>query len=336
MFIPNPAPVFDAYREASDRDLLPTSLGTKELRELGAGTLARSVFVARGTSAAFLSKLKEVVEQLTAGNIGEADARLILLEALKALGYTPEGGFPDAPGAVPPAMKGTLQDLSSFRRLDLIVRTQIDLMRGAGQQFRGQEPARLQAAPAWELFRIEQKDAPRKWSSQEDGSDARHSGKIDERSRWTIAGGKLSGRRMIALKGDPVWGELGSSSNFDDALDVDHPPFAFHSGMWWREVSRAECIALGVTGPDGESIEEFHQGIERPRIIAGQLPLPKPRLSTKGVDPDLLEQFRRETEATPSKTGGSSYDYSDLLEEGLANASTEYLKKNPGYKGGNL
>ena len=50
---------------------------------------------------------------------------------------------------------------------------------------------------------------------------------------------------MIALKGHPIWEQLGSSANFNDALDVDYPPFAFRSGMWVRPVDRATCVALG-------------------------------------------------------------------------------------------
>jgi hypothetical protein len=106
-------------------------------------------------------------------------------------------------------------------------------MAGAGQKFRGEHADMLPSYPAWELVRVMPVMVPRDWPS-----------------RWTIAGGKFAiGGRMIALKGDPIWGELGSYDNFPDALGVDYPPFAFNSGMGWKAVSTEECQRLGITGP---------------------------------------------------------------------------------------
>ena len=86
---------------------------------------------------------------------------------LQTLGYTPEGGFPDAPSAeIPPAIAGSLQDLSSFLRRDLIVRTQLALMHGAGLQTRGHTPERLRQFPAWELVRVADKKVPRDWETR--------------------------------------------------------------------------------------------------------------------------------------------------------------------------
>jgi hypothetical protein len=303
-----PDPIFDAFRAAAARGEMPTNLDTVGLREMSAELRARSVFTARGTSAAFISKLKEVIDQLAAGDIGIADGRVSLLETLRALGYTPEGGFPDAPaGSVPPAVAGSLQDLSSFRRLDLIVKTQLELMQGAGDQARGSTPERLEAAPAWELIRVIPRLEPRDWPT-----------------RWNIAGGTMVKGRMIALKGDPVWGELGSSANFDDALDTDHPPYAYNSGMGWREVSRREALALGVAGPEGQSIDAWLAS--RPRTISGQMPLPLPSLSMRDVDPEIAEEFVRSTKATRSARRPTTFDYSDLLREELAQADASYAK----------
>jgi hypothetical protein len=183
---------FDAALASRAREAMPTALDTAGLRELGQQVLGRAVFSARGVSAIYASKLKEVIDQLTAGDIGEGQARTALYETLDALGYTPEGGFPGNEGDVPPAVRGSLQDLRSFRRMDLVIRTQLDLMTGAGEQSRGHTPERLTEYPAWELVRVEQRTTPRDWAA-----------------RWAISGGKPNGSRMLALKGDPVWGELG-------------------------------------------------------------------------------------------------------------------------------
>jgi hypothetical protein len=272
--------IFDALLAAQQRGELPTSMGTAELRELGEDLLSRSVFTARGVNAVFVSKIKEVVDALAAGEINEASARLALTETLRDLGYKPESSFPDAmPGEVPPAVRGTLQDLSSNRRLNLIIDTQRGMMVGKGQQVRGMDPHRLKQFPAWELVRVLSVEIPREWPS-----------------RWVIAGGKpRKDGRMIALKGDPIWGELGAWANFEDALGVDHPPFAFNSGMGWMEVSKQECARLNILGPNGETPEEWLAS--RPRTLAGKQPLPAPSLSVKDMDADVLQQFQKSTGA---------------------------------------
>jgi hypothetical protein len=282
--MPDLKAITDALTAAQKRGALPTRLGTAELRELGAEVLARSVFTARGTNAIFASKLKEVIDLLAAGDIGEGQARTALYEVLDALGYDVEkGGFPGE--ELEPGLKGTLQDLRSFRRLDLIVRTQRDLMQGAGAKMRGSEPDRLQQFPAYELVRVMAVEAPRDWPS-----------------RWQIAGGTVRpDRRMIALKGAPIWGELGSYQNFSDALGVDHPPFAFNSGMGWRELSAEDVAAAKVTGPDGATVEEFLKS--QPVTMTGKQPLPTPKISLVGVDPAIIDRFKRLSEDDGSAKG---------------------------------
>ena len=177
-------------------------------------------------------------------------------------------------------------------------------MRGAGMQWRGSQPDRLAAAPAWELIRLYDRDVPRIWAA-----------------RWRTAGGTpVDGGRLIALKGDPVWGELGASANFDDALDTDHPPFAFNSGMGWREITRSEADRLGITGPDGISIDDFHAGAEPVQTIRGTMP--RPRLSMQGVDPAMLKTFQQETSATIDADLDAEFDA--IIEAEAAKAAAAY------------
>jgi hypothetical protein len=329
--MPTDTPKSDARRVAEIRDTLPTTLGSAEIRdELAAEVRARAVFSARTANAVYLSKLKEVIDKVANGEMNQATARLILLETLRALDYTPEEGFPDDPeGEIPPAIAGTLQDLSSRRRLDLIIETQRDLMVGRGWQMRGMEPERMAQFPAWELVRTRERTAPRNWKTGDGGTPPRHAGEKDLRSRWTIAGGKLYQGRMIALKGDPVWGELGSSGNFDDALDTDHPPFAWQSGMGWREIDRAECAELGVTGPGGESPREWQAA--EPPVIATP---PPPKASAKGMDPAIMRRLLAErgwtqqeqtvTYAPPAPAGEST---ADRLARAIARRQKEYQER---------
>lgn len=303
---------------------MPTSLSTADLRDLGADVLARSVFTARGINAIFTSKIAEVVNEIAAGNLSDSQARAALYQLLQDIGYTPEGGFPDVPeGTVPPAIRGSLQDLSSFRRLDLIIRTQRAMHEGAGQLWRAMQPESLASFPAFELIRVSPVEDSRDWPG-----------------RWVIAGfdapdpkygnahkivGEPTG--MIGLVGDPRWGELGSYENFPDALGVDHSPFAFNSAMGMQLVTMERCIREGIQGPNGESPEEWitsGEGI----TLQGRLPkLPRPRLSLAGVKPELVEKFQRETFAEPVPGTASTVDFSDLLTASLKRADEAYRKE---------
>lgn len=315
-------PVFDAFLAAKDRGAFATGLDTAGIRELAAEVRYTGVWTARGTSLVFAQEIQSAVDDILADKIDPQAGMLRLKLKLAALGYDPEiGGFPDA--KVAPVTKGTLQDLSSFRRMKLIIETQVALMTGRGDKMRGETPEELQAFPAWELIRTLPRGTHREWPS-----------------RWHIAGGKEPGPEfpknahrvlyqstgMIAFKGDPVWGELGSSENFKDALDVDHPPFAFESGMGWKAVSRARCEALGILGPNGESIDDWQES--RPITLSGPQPLPAPKLSIKDLSPELVKEFQGATGAVPvagkptvvepPRKADGSLDFSDLMAKAIA------------------
>ena len=209
------------------KDLLPTSLGSEEIREQIAGDiLRRSVFSARMASASYLAKIREVCMSMAAGEINAADARAQLLTVLGQMGHSPldEGG---------------LTNPASIRRLNLIIDTQTQ-MASSVARLSEQTDATLNLFPAWELTRLETRAVPRQ----------------DWMARWTAAGesvgfeGALQ-RRFIALKSSPIWQALGNGAGgYRDALGNPYPPFAYSSGMDWVDVSREDCEKLGLTVPD--------------------------------------------------------------------------------------
>lgn len=225
--------ISQAVELARARGILPTSLGTAEIRDLSRDLLDRSFWSARTSHEIYLTKLKALVERYVLGEGYNNDLAQLRIEARKLLvsaGYTPEHGFPgDAELGIPPARPGSLQDLSSERRLNLIYETQAALMRGKGQKLRGLD--RMEQFPAWELIRLETRRAPRDWVT-----------------RWETAGAPLVHvdglTRLIAPKDAEVWSVLGDSALFKDALNVDHPPFAFGSGMGWEEVDFRDWEAI--------------------------------------------------------------------------------------------
>lgn len=265
-----PIPFRAAVEYLAGRKLLPTGLNSEDLRQLDRDLRARSFFSARTTNATYLQEIKSAVQRLLGGEINQATARAELKTILAGLGYTPEGGFPgDEP--VPPASAGELRDLSSTKRLDLVLETNLRQVANFGFQKQGQTDGARFSYPAWELVRIHQREKPR-----DEFTD------LTWASRFYQAGGKLRDGRMVAAKDDPVWDNLGGSELFPDGLDASFPPFAFHSGMGWRAVRRDEAIALGVIGEN-----------EMPEVRDAALN-DELKVTAEQFDPALLAQLRQE------------------------------------------
>lgn len=203
--------------------LLPTSLGSEEIREkIAADILRRSLFSARMTSASYLARLREVLTRFTSGAINAADARAALLKSLETMGYSPQD-------------EGGLKNPASIRRLNLILDTNKQ-MASSVATLSEQTEATVAMYPAWELTRMGVRRAPRE----------------DWARRWKDAGDSVGWEgavksRMIALKSSPIWAALGNGAGgYTDTLGNPYPPFAFSSGLDWVEVSAEEAAALGL------------------------------------------------------------------------------------------
>lgn len=139
---------------------------------------------------------------------------------------------------------GTLTDPASVARAKVIVDTNADLARGYVSHVQGASTGARLAFPAQELIRTEDRKNPRG----------------DWHARWSAAGGKLyAGRRMIALKEDPIWTAI-------SRFGVPYPPFDYGSGMGVADVDRDTCLSLGVIKedyrPEGDLIEDFNATLE--------------------------------------------------------------------------
>ena len=213
------------------KDLLPTSLGSDELRSsIASDILRRSVFSARMESARYLARIREVCAQVSEGSINQATARARLLETLAQMGHSPLDG-------------GGLTNPASIRRLNLIVDTQRQMAASVSRLI-CQTPAVLERWPAWELTRLVGKAVPRE----------------DWPARWRNAGESIGWEgalkdRFIALKTSPIWQALGDGAGgFRDTLGNPYPPFAYSSGMAWVAVDRETCERLGLSGPEPETV----------------------------------------------------------------------------------
>ena len=191
-------------------------LDSSQWSAIQAGLRDRAFFSATVDDARRLAAMREAVAKVAAGELSESQARLAIREALEKTGYAPEKGKEDG-----------LQDLSSRRRLDLILKTNVAEARGYVQYLEGTSEGALAAFPCQELVRVQNRKAPRNWPEI-----------------WKGQGGSLyGGGRMIALKTDPIWTAI---SRFGHPW----PPFDFNSGMGLRGIGRREAIRYGVIAPD--------------------------------------------------------------------------------------
>ena len=214
-----------------EQNPLATGMSSAELK---AGWPARikdhSIFSARTTSQSYIDMVKKRLTEVAAREITPQHAESLLRKTLADLGYSPEAGFPDAQGKVPPATPGDIRDLSSSRRIQLILDTNVKQARSMGQLAASEDPMLLMTQPAWELTRVGARKKPRG----------------DWLRRWAAAGAKVGWRgalkrRMVALKTSPIWQALADGAGgFKDAIGTPYPPFAFGSGLAWAAVGRGK------------------------------------------------------------------------------------------------
>lgn len=229
MLFDSPIPFADALAAHTVKALLPTELSSGELARIQPDILARAFFSARNAHAGSLQLMSDLVDNLltphtemrdgkpfTAG-LDPASARLAAKQYFGSIGYAPD-----------PEDEGTLKDLSSDARINLVLKQNVESAQGYGAWKQDQDPDILDAFPAQELFRAEAREVPREWLM-----------------RWQEAGGRLYDGRMIAPMNDPIWEDI---SAFGDP----YPPYDYNSGMWTRPIGRDEAVALGVVKDDTE------------------------------------------------------------------------------------
>lgn len=261
-----PTTTLTPFKEALDklRSRLPVGadLGSSEWADVPLALRERAMFSARTTNAGYLQEVMDKVDRIlnpetvmrvypdgssrpVTEGLDFATARLELKQILKSLSYDPGDNA------------GSIQDLSSDARLNLVLKQNVESAQGFGNFLQGQAEGALDAFPAQELFRLEDREEPRNWQT-----------------RWMQAGGQIFGGRMLALKSDPIWESI-------SAFGTPYPPFDFNSGMWVRDVDRGEAISLGLLD-EGEAaqpvMENFNARLES---------------SVKNLAPELVDSLRQ-------------------------------------------
>lgn len=254
------------------REIFPTDFSSSDLRGLSTQFHLRSIFSARTTNADYLDEVGRVVDEMLDGKIDLATARWQLMKKLKQLGYDPEKGFPQDMALIPPAERGSLQDLSSKRRLDLMLRTNLEMTRNYTRVLEGNTETARRMFPAWELRRVSSRRTPR-------GTPDSHT--VGWLQRWKDAADSVgwegvsravfAERRMIARKDSPIWQALGDGAGgYTDTLGHNFGPFAFNSGMDQVAVPRAEWERLAAADRSSE-IDDRSSISETPAPLPVQL-----------------------------------------------------------------
>lgn len=208
-----------------NQELMPTRLRTWELSTLPVEIRQRSMFSAGVMEVEILDRFLTEVKLIVGTETDRATARLRVKQLLNRLEYQPPDG-----------KAGSLEDLSSDRRINLVLDTNVDQAQGFGAHQAQQNPDFLFLFPANELFRAGAiPKEPRPWLE-----------------KWVRAGGKLYSNRMIALRDDPVWTKGLEEGGFN-RFGTPYPPFDFNSGMRIRNVSRQDAIQLGVVQSENDA-----------------------------------------------------------------------------------
>ena len=196
--------------------LVASNLDSKEWNQVQAAFRNRAFFSSQVAQANIIQAMRGRVAEYAERGVDISEARKQMREALQRAHYTPE-----------PGKEGTIKDLFSKARLDVVMKHNLDQARGMIQRASGMSPGAFAAFPAQEFKRTHKRQAKRK----------------DWPERWRKAGGKVYGGRMIALKTDPVWERLSVFGN-------PFPPFDWGSGMGVIDVDRKTAIELGLVSDE--------------------------------------------------------------------------------------
>jgi len=223
MLFSKPIPFKEAIASRKAKRLLPTSAGSAELAKLAPQIRERAMFSARVTDKDFLVRADQLINGIVSplSSPGGKPGRKSPLSRIEARGKL-QDYLDSIQYEAPKGKEGSLQDLRSNARINLIVDTNVKMAHGYGQFAMENDPEILDDIPCKELYRLGARKTPRDWIS-----------------RWAAAGGKLTSGRMIARKDDPIWTKISRFGN-------GYPPFDYNSGMWTREIFRSEAEDLGV------------------------------------------------------------------------------------------
>lgn len=219
--------------------LVISNIDSRDWNTIQAGLRDRAFFSSKVAEANILDVARKFSADYADGKFDLSKIRMSMREFLSKTGYQPEEGE-----------EGTIKDLFSKARLDVIIKHNVDSARGFIQYAEAMSPGAYAAFPAREFKRVKSRKVERTtW-----------------RQRWRDAGGQEFNGRMIALKDDPVWTKL-------SVFGTPYPPFDWGSGMGVSNVSRREAVELGLISLEEvkERVAKLKEGRKSSPLMNGNL-----------------------------------------------------------------
>lgn len=237
-------PLADAIRHLGSQTLVGSRLRSAGWQGVPLALRQRAQFSAGVESMLYLNRVQEnlqTVVNLERTRLGDPTAPLMdreeFIKQIREVGLQegmrPEGGLID-----------TIQDPTAYQRAKLIFDVQTQQAEGFSYWKTHNDADVLDAAPAQELYRLEQRSVPRNWPQR--WREAASAAADGNAYRMLADFG-----RMIARMDSGIWVNLGTM--WPDSLGNPFPPFAFSSGMDVRTIDRSEAEQLGLVSP-GETV----------------------------------------------------------------------------------
>jgi hypothetical protein len=252
MLFTQPVDFREALQARAVKSALLNNLSSQELAQFDPALLERAKFSAGVMRLDIIDRFDALATAIVAprqmdrvmpeGNIQTvthgmdyATARLEMKQLLDSIRYRPQEG-----------KAGTIQDLRSNPRLNLILKMNTQQVQNYGGWAQGQNAAVLSAWPASELYRAERRHEPRNWPV-----------------RWLNAAGEVGDDaaaralrkygQMVARNDSKIWEHLGP-------FKLPYAPFDWNSGMDRRDKKRSDAIALGIIEP-GDVVRPQTRGL---------------------------------------------------------------------------
>ncbi len=190
---------------------VPSEMTSAEWGRVRLEVRERAYFMACVSQAEILQIYQDETGKYIRGDQSQADTRQALRERLAATGYAPR-----------PGEEGGIKDLTSLRRMDVVLRTNSRM--AANKAAYDKQLLALKVFPARRMVRMTPKRVPRNW-----------------RARWAVWQGTpgVNAGEMAALHTSPVWTGL-------SRFGAPYAPYDFGSGMGDLPVRRDEAKALGL------------------------------------------------------------------------------------------
>ena len=283
-----------ASEKILQKALVGSNIDSREWNSVQAGLRDRAFFSSQVAEHQFLDAFRTGSAAHAAGAADISKIRMVIRDYLTRKDYRPTDDI-----------RGTIKDLTSKARLDVIIKTNVATARGFVRYANGMSPGAFAAFPAMKLLRIRQRKQGRAWDA-----------------RWKAAGDSVGWKgatpdfgTRTALKDSPIWQALGEGAGgYRDGLGNPYPPFAWGSGVGVVDVSRKEAIELGLISD--EELREKTAEIQKQRD-EGSLPGMNANMRVEDPNGNLYGELRKKFGDQVRRENGEVVWRQEVLRETL-------------------